>query len=313
MQGAHLEPDGDTVMSEANVIPPAPRRILLATDLSARCDRALDRAGMLADHWDAELVALHVIEDRAALQRRRETRAPSWRRPPDPLAVAERQLRRDLDGLGRRLTTIVQEGDPAAMIARTASELGCELVVTGIARDETLGRIVLGTTVDRLLRRMHIPVIVVRGRARAAYRGIVVATDFSDASLGALRMAADLFPGQALNLFHAYQPPLAQFSDDSDRFAREYRSVPEQDCAAFLDRFRAGAAAVPPLQTWIEHGDVVPLLDEFVLERGTDLLVLGARGQSALAEILLGSTATRILSALPCDALVVPGAYAAIS
>ena len=34
---------------------------------------------------------------------------------------------------------------------------------------------------------------------------------------------------------------------------------------------------------WIEHGDVVSLLEEFVLERGIDLLVLGARGQNALA------------------------------
>jgi nucleotide-binding universal stress UspA family protein len=122
-----------------------------------------------------------------------------------------------------------------------------------------------------------------------------------------------LFPGQTLNVFHAYEPPHAQFSEDSDRFARQYRRVPEQDCTAFLERFRAGAAVVPPLQTWIEHGHVVPLLEEFVLERGVDLLVLGARGKNALAEILIGSTATRILFTLPCDALVVPGAYPALS
>ena len=212
-----------------------------------------------------------------------------------------------------RRSSLVEEGEPADVIARTVRELGCELVVTGIARDETLGRFLLGTTVDRLLRRMHIPVLVVRGRARAAYRNIIVTTDFSDASLGALRMAADLFPAQALNVFHAYQPPLAQFSDDSGRLAREYRRVPEQDCAAFLERFRAGAAAVPSLQTWIEHGDVVPLLEEFVDERGIDLLVLGARGQSALAEMLIGSTAVRVLLAPPCDALVVPGARRAVS
>lgn len=58
---------------------------------------------------------------------------------------------------------------------------------------------------------------------------------------------------------------------------------------------------------------MVPLLEEFVLERGIDLLVLGARGQNALAEMLIGSTAARILLAPPCDALVVPGAYPAVS
>lgn len=38
-----------------------PARLLLATDLSARCDRALDRAAQLAGEWHAELVALNVL------------------------------------------------------------------------------------------------------------------------------------------------------------------------------------------------------------------------------------------------------------
>jgi nucleotide-binding universal stress UspA family protein len=66
---------------------------------------------------------------------------------------------------------------------------------------------------------------------------------------------------------------------------------------------------LPPLQIWIEHGDVVPLVDQWVRERGVDLLVLGARGRSALTVVLIGGTASRILHALPCDALVVPGAF----
>ena len=37
-------------------------RILLATDLSARSDRAMDRAMMLAKREGAELVVLHVLE-----------------------------------------------------------------------------------------------------------------------------------------------------------------------------------------------------------------------------------------------------------
>ena len=40
------------------------RKILLATDLSARCDRALYRAAMLAKQWQSSLIVLHVVEDR---------------------------------------------------------------------------------------------------------------------------------------------------------------------------------------------------------------------------------------------------------
>jgi nucleotide-binding universal stress UspA family protein len=262
---------------------------------------------MLADEWDSELVALHVIEDTGALQRRSDISAPSWRRPLEPLEIARRQLRKDLQTSGRHLTTLVKEGQPAEMIASTAIELGCELVVTGIARDETFGRFLLGTTVDRLLRRMHIPVLVVRGRARATYRNIVVATDFSDVSLGALRIAADYFPDRALNVFHAYQLPFVPLAEDRDRVARQFGAIAERECAEFLERFRAGTQTMPELRTWIEYGDVVPLIDEFVAEHDIDLLVLGARGRNAVAEAFIGSTATRILRMLPCDALVVSG------
>jgi nucleotide-binding universal stress UspA family protein len=294
-------------MSDTRIAAPLPSRILLATDLSARCDRALDRAGILADEWDTELVALHVIEEAGALQWRSDTSAPSWRRPLEPLDIAQRQLRKDLQTSGRHLTTLVKEGDPAEVIARTAVELGCDLVVTGVARDETFGRFLLGTTVDRLLRRMHIPVLVVRERARAAYRNIVIATDFSDVSLGALRITADFFPGRPLNVFHVYQLPFVPLAEDYDRLARQYGAVAERECAEFLERFRAGAAIVPELRTWIEYGDVVPLIDEFVAEHDIDLLAFGTYGRNALAEAFIGSTATRILRRLPCDALVVPG------
>jgi len=39
-----------------------PKKILLATDLSSRCDRALDRAAALAARWQSALVVLHVLE-----------------------------------------------------------------------------------------------------------------------------------------------------------------------------------------------------------------------------------------------------------
>lgn len=41
----------------------SPRHIIFATDFSARCDRAQDRAIQLAVQWQARLTAVHVIED----------------------------------------------------------------------------------------------------------------------------------------------------------------------------------------------------------------------------------------------------------
>jgi hypothetical protein len=50
-------------MAEPSWMKGPPRRVLLATDLGARCDRALDRAAALASGWQAELVVVHALEE----------------------------------------------------------------------------------------------------------------------------------------------------------------------------------------------------------------------------------------------------------
>ena len=71
-----------------------PQKILLATDLSSRGDRALDRAAQLARQWDAELIVVHALEPQTTSSPWPDVDGiPSWRRPPDPRAAIERQIR----------------------------------------------------------------------------------------------------------------------------------------------------------------------------------------------------------------------------
>lgn len=42
--------------------------LLLATDLSSRCDRASDRAAQLAQAWSAKLLVLHAIDPAYAVR-----------------------------------------------------------------------------------------------------------------------------------------------------------------------------------------------------------------------------------------------------
>jgi hypothetical protein len=101
------------------------------------------------------LHALEPVEDFYALSQ--ERRLPSWRRPADVTRIAEDQLRNDMMAVPANVTVMVEEGKPIDVILRAAKALGCDLIVTGIARDETLGRFGLGTTVDLLLRRSKVP------------------------------------------------------------------------------------------------------------------------------------------------------------
>ncbi len=70
----------------------APRKILLATDLSARSDRAMDRASALMQQFNAELVVVHVLEATEELRSvRRERFSPSFHPNADLVNIARRE------------------------------------------------------------------------------------------------------------------------------------------------------------------------------------------------------------------------------
>jgi nucleotide-binding universal stress UspA family protein len=286
--------------------PEKPRSILFATDLSARSDRALDRAAQLSLRWGAQLVALHALAPESELRSfHEEHELHSWQRPADPLAVAERQLRASLLQGPEHVTTLVEEGDPAEVIARVAEERGCGLIVTGAARDESLGRLFVGATVEKLVRRSSVPVLTVKLRVRAPYRTIVVATDFSDSSRRALEGAAGWFDQGALTLFNAYQVPLSGLAADAQQYRDEYRAVVAGQSASFLAAAQIPAALRPHVGTVIEYGEPQHLLAEYAGDKSVDLVVAGTRGRGAISTMLLGSVAAELLSAVPCDILVV--------
>src|SRR3546814_18825375 len=75
-----------------------PHSILLATDLSHRCDRALDRAVQLAQQWSAKLLVVHAVEKEVdeSYSLHSIYDVPSWRRPADPVRAVRDRLYQDL-------------------------------------------------------------------------------------------------------------------------------------------------------------------------------------------------------------------------
>lgn len=281
-----------------------PRAITLATDFSSRCDRAMDRAALLATAWDARLVVLNVLEPKAdRSQQRYDVELPSWRRPPDPEVVAAAQVRRDLSKELQSVEVRVMEGDPAAAIEVGANEAGGELIVVGIARDETLGRYFLGSTVDQLARKTAIPLLVAKSRPRP-YREVLVATDFSPSSQHALTAAARFFPTASLTLLHAWEVPFPGFLDH-DSFREQWRSLEQEAC----ERFIAGSDLSPDqrrnLKVLIEHGSPEVLVRAYMEDKGVDLVVVGTHGRSGVFDVRLGGTAKRILEFAPGDVLLI--------
>ncbi len=288
-----------------------PKTILLATDRSARCDRALDRAVQLARQWNARLVVLTVVEPGwLTTERIRATPLPSWAtQPDDPIQRTFEKLRRDANALDVNVDPRAVEGAKVAeTVAKIAKEESAGLIVTGVARNEAFGRSILGTTVDYLARHSQVPVLVVRERVRAPYGSIVSSTDFSPSSAQALTASAALFPNAMRTLFHAFEVPFLGMMDTRQQAAI---TQTRQTAQAEADKFLAALPQCTGTRVVIEPGDVVRLLFEYVRDHDADLIALGTHGRSALFDILIGSVAQRILETATTDVLLVRDSHAA--
>lgn len=280
----------------------SPQRLLIATDLSARCDRALDRSAQLASEWQAELVALNVLE---VIQAPDQILAWSEGAGFEELEqIAQQKLRDDLSGFNGVVNLRIAQGDAVQRVREITEETSSELVVTGMARDEPLGRFILGSTVERLALSLPQPLLVVRNRPRGSYLRIVVASDFSDASREALQKAARLFPQRELVIYHALSQPMPGVAAQ-DSAELQAKRIEEGICAEFIASCNLPEQTRQRLRVVIEPGPLERSLARYVRNRGIDLAIIGAQGKGALLDMLLGSSATRLLDWLPCDTLIV--------
>lgn len=282
-----------------------PRRILLATDLSARGDRALDRAAQLARQWGAELVVVHAIEQAAGRATWSDVEeAPSWRRPPEAAVAIERQIRRDLREAVDHLAIHIEEGDPVRIILETAEREGCDLIVLGTARDELFGRMLLGDTVEHLVRKSPVSVLVVKTRPAGPYHHVLVGTDFTEESRHGLNVATELFPDATFTLMHAFEMPYRALMLDS-QLSHDFAAMEMKTIETFLDEAELPSAIRARVHPIIEHGPPEAMLRKYIVEQDADLTVIGAFGRGIMFHVFIGGTARRIVDGALSDVLVV--------
>ncbi|RYZ13744.1 MAG: universal stress protein [Alphaproteobacteria bacterium] len=292
-------------MSDAWPFSP-PKKILLATDLSARSDRALDRAVQLARQWNSALTLVHALEkpDVNPSWWAQYEEMPSWRRAADPSKEVEEQIRRDEQLDIGPFDVRVSQGDPANIVMETAEKEQADLIVLGIARNEALGRMMLGNTIEQLVRKSPVSILVVKNRPRAPYSHILAGTDFTEESRFGLVMATRLFPEATIALMHAFEMPYRSLMTDS-QLSRDFSAMEKDTIKSFLDDSNLAPEARQHVITMIEHGSPPVMLGKYATERGADLTVIGAFSRSLAFHLFVGGTARRIVDAVPSDVLVV--------
>jgi nucleotide-binding universal stress UspA family protein len=198
----------------------------------------------------------------------------------------------------------------AVVDALSRAAAGYDLLVLGAQGQHPVRDFALGSTAERLLRRVHRPVLVVRGQPARGYRQALVPVDFSADSRAALALAAGLAPRAELNVLHAFEVPFEgkmRFAGVAEERILHYRRAARQDARAQMDELLAGPGLpAGRLTRHIAHGYAPALIARAAQDLGADLVAIGKHGTSALEDLLLGSVTLHTLASARCDVLVVP-------
>ena len=130
-------------------------RILVTLDGSDVDGPLLDDVGELAAALGATVYLLRVAHFHT-----RDSKAAEEDEAREDLARAEAQL----GGRGFPVETVLGRGEPADVILEQASALGADLIAMAPHGHNWLERTVLGSVVDRVRHRSHLPLLFVKRR-----------------------------------------------------------------------------------------------------------------------------------------------------
>ncbi len=136
------------------------RRLLLATDLSGASEAATAQALELARSLGAELLIVSVIDTADGTASEPRVLRLDQRRTARESAARGLVLR--ARSLGVRVTFLVWDGEPGPSIVAAAASEQAEMVIVGSHGRGAVGRLVLGSVSEHVVRHAPCPVLVVR-------------------------------------------------------------------------------------------------------------------------------------------------------
>jgi len=266
--------------------------IAVATDFSARADRAIDRALQISRSQSRKLCVLHALDVV-------EAENADW-------SALHRKMRSSVgtDEEKGAVEFVFPEGSPPKAIASACNERDAELLVIGPARYNSLGDYFLGTSVDYVLRHTQLPLLVVKNRVRSPYDRIVAGTDFSPESAHAIIAAARLFPNAAVHVVHAWHVPFEGWNRDA-YVADEMVEGEGGKMEKFLRRLAEREPRLSDATSELVRGGPIKAINAGLEKAPGALVVLGSHGNSGWRQAAIGSVTSDLLRFVESDMLVV--------
>lgn len=291
--------------------PTSLQHIVVATDFSAPSAMAAERAARLAAEHGARLSLAHVISSSWATELRSWLDdSEQWQQRLAQQATASLQVEAARLGQpgGQPIETLLLQGPPVATLSDAVLAHGADLLALGVRGSSPLHHLLIGTTAERLLRKVACPVLLVREAPAQRYQRVLIPLDFSPWSEQAVDLARQIAPGAVLVLMHSFSIPFEEklrFAGVDDATLEHYRERAREDARQQMEAFvQARALAPERVHLCLTEGDAPQHILNQARERGCDLIVIGKHGRHAAEELLLGSVTKHVVSEAECDVLV---------
>jgi universal stress protein E len=275
-----------------------PKRILCATDVSPRAQRAVARAILLANQHDAQLLLLHVLDGTLS-----------------GADAARDELRQQLVSTGLRLqrdpVIQVRTGKLADTIAGVASETDAEIILLG-ARRRTPREPLIGSTAERVVASAGRPTLIVNLEPRPHYAAVVVAADSSDAFTRVMRTASSLrfLEAQTVSVLHGFESPdrgpLYPYGFDARATMRNLDEWEKAARARLLRSFDAAGVESSRFRILFRHARPLRAMQRLVRSVQPELLILGTQDRSLFQRAATSGASYDALRTIECDILVAP-------
>jgi nucleotide-binding universal stress UspA family protein len=194
-------------------------------------------------------------------------------------------------------STSVSADEPSGAICARADEIGADLIATGTRGHTGLAHVVFGSIAERVARLAHAAVLTAHADSPApsGYRRVLVPSDFSPDSEHALDFARALVAktGGKLVVMHSYDLP-ALLTGGAAIAQASLEQALQEAAREKLAALKASLSGVD-VETVLDQGRPDMATLETAERTNADLIVMGTRGRTGLAHVVLGSTAERVI------------------
>ena len=207
---------------------------------------------------------------------------------------------------GSNITIHIKKGNALTELLRTCDQLKSDLLIVGEKGSHSPGRVA-----RKIVRKSPCSVLLVPEIFTKDINSVLVPTDFSDYSEKALKMSetiAERYEGCKIHALHVYKDASKYLSQvfetvhEIDEILLKRETINEKltsyaghKLEEYLAQFKNEKLTIFPHIKSIERGEEISnAIENWIENYNPDLVIIGAKGQSAAAAALLGQVSEQV-------------------